>query len=117
MQQQDWQKIKDLFALVLEQPKERRADFLHEICANDLALCEEVESLLAASNEPKPLIERSGYGIASIFNANSAGYEGKIFGHYKIIREIGRGGMGTVFLGQRNDDQYHKHVAIKVVRH
>src|SRR3546814_3040324 len=38
-------------------------------------------------------------------------------GAYRIIREIGSGGMGTVYLGQRNDGQFKQDVAIKVVRH
>ena len=41
---------------------------------------------------------------------------GRLVGPYEVIREIGRGGMGTVFLGVRADDQYRKEVAIKVVR-
>jgi eukaryotic-like serine/threonine-protein kinase len=41
---------------------------------------------------------------------------GRRVGPYEVIREIGHGGMGTVFLGVRADDQYRKEVAIKVVR-
>ena len=116
MSVQDWQKIKDVFALALEQPGERRADFLREACAGDFALREEVESLLEAYSQPEPLIERDAYSAASIFNRDGKGYEGKEVGHYKIIREIGRGGMGSVYLGERADAQYRKFVAIKVVR-
>ncbi|HVF89373.1 MAG TPA: hypothetical protein VNH22_04845, partial [Blastocatellia bacterium] len=98
MSVRDWQKIKDIFALALEQPKETRASFLRGVCGSDRTLLEEVESLLAASDEPEPLIDRKDYGVASVLNAGGAGYEGRVFGHYKIIREIGRGGMGAVFL-------------------
>ena len=41
---------------------------------------------------------------------------GQHIGLYKINREIGRGGMGTVYLATRDDDQYQKQVAIKVVK-
>src|SRR5205085_4199566 len=41
---------------------------------------------------------------------------GRQFGAYQVIREIGRGGLGAVYLAARADDEYHKQVAIKLVR-
>ena len=41
---------------------------------------------------------------------------GKQFGHYKIIREIGAGGMGAVFLAERDDGEFEQQVAIKIIR-
>jgi serine/threonine protein kinase len=38
-------------------------------------------------------------------------------GNYKIIREIGRGGMGAFYLAERADEQYQKRVAIKLIKH
>ena len=38
------------------------------------------------------------------------------FGPYRLLREIGRGGMGTVYLAERADDQYHKQVAVKLLQ-
>ena len=42
--------------------------------------------------------------------------EGRRIGPYRLIREIGRGGMGSVFLAERVDEVFRKHVALKVVR-
>ena len=98
-----WQKTKDLFALVLEEPAQRRKDFLREACGDDLQLREEIESLLAAHDETGQLLERGEYAVASVFKEGGTGYAGKEFGHYRIVREIGRGGMGTVFLAERAD--------------
>lgn len=116
MRELDWNKIKEVFALAVEQPAEKREKILREVCADDSELQAEVESLLAASDESSPLIERSEYNFASVINSNGRAYEGKEFGHYRIIREIGRGGMGTVFLAERNDGAFEQKVALKIVR-
>ena len=42
--------------------------------------------------------------------------EGRRLGAYRITREIGHGGMGSVYLAARADDVFHKEVAIKIVR-
>lgn len=111
-----WQKTKDLFALVLEQPVEQRQGFLRESCGDDPELREEVESLLQAHDETEQLLDRKEYGVASVFKQTGAVYEGKEFGRYKIVREIGRGGMGAVFLAERSDGEFQQQVALKVVR-
>jgi eukaryotic-like serine/threonine-protein kinase len=111
-----WQKTKNLFALVLEQPVAGRADFLRAACGDDPELREEVESLLEAHAETGQLLERNEYGVASIFRETGASYAGKEFGHYKIVREIGRGGMGAVFLAERSDGEFQQQVALKIVR-
>lgn len=117
MQQQDRQKLKDLFSLALERPEEQRPDFLRDACGGDAALRRELESLLAAHQDPRPFIERDDFAAASLFGARSgAGYEGKQLGHYRIVGEIGRGGMGAVFLAERADGEFTQRVALKVVR-
>jgi eukaryotic-like serine/threonine-protein kinase len=40
-----------------------------------------------------------------------------MFGPYRIIRELGRGGMGAVYLAERADGEFHRQVALKIVRH
>src|SRR5205823_13982440 len=42
--------------------------------------------------------------------------EGREFGNYTIIREIGHGGMAAVFLAERNDGEFEQQVALKIVR-
>lgn len=122
MRQPEWQKIKEVFALVVEQPKEQRPELLHHWCADDKELRAEIESLLAAHDDTKHLIEPDAYGVAAAFNSDEAeferneSYEGKSFGRYRIVREIGRGGMGAVFLAERADGEFQQQVALKIVR-
>src|SRR3712207_3003615 len=116
MQQTDRQRLKDLFSLALERPGAERGDFLRDACAGDAALRRELESLLAAYDAPRPLIERDDFAAAPLFGAAGAAYEGQRFGRYRILREIGRGGMGAVFLAERADGEFEQRVALKVVR-
>jgi len=115
-QQSERQRLKDVFALALERPKEQRQAFLSEACGGDAGLRFEVESLLAAYDEPHHVIERADFAVSSILGAAGAGYEGKRFGRYRILRELGRGGMGAVFLAERADGEFEQKVALKVVR-
>jgi hypothetical protein len=65
----DWQRVKDMFALVLKQPREGRLDFLSESCAADPALRAEVESLLEADEAPESLLDNRNFGVAALFEA------------------------------------------------
>ncbi len=113
---QDWQKVKDIFASVLEQDKTDRERFLQQSCGGDDGLLSELKSLLAAHDEPENLIEKNSIDLASKIASDDYNASGKHFGNYRIIREIGRGGMGTVFLAERDDGEFTKQVALKIVR-
>src|SRR5205809_117497 len=97
-----WQQVKQLAADALDLETSERAAFLEHACANDAELLTEVRSLLAAEDpsgnflEPDPPPER----IAA----------------YRVLREIGRGGMGAVYEAERADGQFEQRVAIKVVK-
>jgi non-specific serine/threonine protein kinase/serine/threonine-protein kinase len=116
MKNQDWEKIKDLFAEVLQQPADSRAAWLRGACGADGQLFDEVNSLLAAHDETENLIERNAFDIAGSVASNREDFAGKQFGNYRIIREIGRGGMGAVFLAERFDGEFEQQVALKIIR-
>ncbi len=116
MQQQEWEKVKEVFTAALEQPVVMRAHFLAEACGPDEALRREVESLLAAHEEPKNLLEQHTIDLAAQLQTDGHKYQGKRFGPYRILREIGRGGMGAVFLAERADGEFQQQVALKIIR-
>ena len=108
-----WQQVKEVFADALERKPSERAAFLQEVCATDESLRSEVESLLAAA-ESEAAGDASLAAAAQSFCLNDA-MVGRRIGAYKIIQRIGRGGMATVYLASRADEQYEKQVAIKIL--
>jgi serine/threonine-protein kinase len=116
MQHHEWEKVKQVFTAALERPVAMRAQFLTESCGEDEALHDEVESLLAAHEEPENLLERHALDLAEQIQPAGGKYLGKRFGAYRILREIGRGGMGSVFLAERADGEFQQHVALKIIR-
>ena len=112
-----WQKIEEAIFLAPEIPIERRDEWLAEFCGGDAKLKTEIKSLLAFESESDCFLENSISPIAAvILPADEENFSGKHFGNYKIIREIGRGGMGAVFLAERSDGEYDQRVALKIVR-
>lgn len=111
---ENWQQIKDIFALAEELPREKREVFLRENCT-DPQIYDEVKSLLDASDETQKFIENDSFSPAKIFPALK-NYDSTKFGHYTVLREIGRGGMGAVFLAERNDGEFEQKVALKIIR-
>jgi serine/threonine protein kinase/tetratricopeptide (TPR) repeat protein len=113
-----WQQIKAILHTALERAPGARAGWLDEACADDSALREEVDALVAAYEEDggfleSPVLE----GASEMLAATRAAFAiGRLIGPYKILSQIGRGGMGTVYLASRADDQYRKQVAIKLIR-
>ncbi len=109
-----WDQVKELFALALERDPEERSSFLREACAGDDALRAEVESLLSSYDSAPAFLEDP--AAADLLSAQSRDVTGKRMGAYRILREIGQGGMAVVYLGERDDQNYRKQVAIKMVR-
>lgn len=116
MQQPEWEEVKKVFTAALDQPAAQRAQFLADTCGADKALRVEVDSLLAAHEEPKNLLEKHALDLAAQLQTERHSYVGKRFGPYRILREIGRGGMGAVFLGERADGDFQQQVALKIIR-
>jgi serine/threonine-protein kinase len=115
MDTRDWDRIKDLFAEALDRPAAERESYLKETSGHRPDLVREVRSLLAASSESVNVIESNGFDLASELAAGHSATDRR-FGPYRILREIGSGGMGTVFLAERDDGEFAMQVALKIVR-
>jgi serine/threonine-protein kinase len=113
-----YRQIQELFHEVVDLPPDQRAAVLEERYGGDVALRKEVEALLAADEETTSFGEQPVFAIPEdLFPRESeAAVVGRRFGVYQVIREIGRGGLGAVYLAARADDEYRKEVAIKLIR-
>ncbi len=113
-----WRRVEEVFSRAVELPEHERAAYLETACGDDATLRAEVESLLqheASSQE----------GLNRVLAEAAASYAsepqtnpdiGLRVGHFQIVRELARGGMGVVYLGVRTDSDYAQVVAIKLIR-
>lgn len=109
-----YRQIRQLFDAVQEQRPEERSAYLTAAAQGDPALRDEVQRLLVASDSgtevfERPAVIRDGPGLLHR-------WEGRRLGPYQILRELGEGGMGIVYLARRADGAFQKEVAIKIVR-
>ncbi len=108
MTPQRFQQIRNVFEAAVDREGTARRRFLEEACRGDQDLCAEVARLLAAHARPAGVLEPP--------TADVLRMEGRRLGSYEILRELGRGGMGRVYLAARTDDVYRKPIALKIVR-
>jgi eukaryotic-like serine/threonine-protein kinase len=112
-----WRLIGSLFAQAVELSPGELQPFLDRVCDGDAELKRELESLLACDTPGERLIDvPTDFHALEDDAASHPDIAGERIGPYRLIRRIGHGGMGAVYLGTRDDDQYQKQVAIKVLK-
>lgn len=135
-----WRRLDTLFQQALEQPDEARKEFLEQACPEDPELCREVAAMLAAdAAEAQAAAGEVDRGedidvdehdrLAGIVRSGAEQMAGdddptpateplpfESLGPYRLIEELGRGGLSTVYLAERDDAQFTMRVAIKLVR-
>ena len=113
-----WERAKDIFVAAIALAGAERQDYLNEQCGSDVELRHEVESLLESYQETADFLERPVAFVQTPDEqerTNTGGQPGMRIGAYELVREIGRGGMGAVFLAVRADNEFRKQVAIKLI--
>jgi serine/threonine protein kinase/tetratricopeptide (TPR) repeat protein len=113
-----WRQVDDLFSQVVELPLAEQKEILARECASDPDLRREVEILLSHDATPATT-QQLGSAVKSgiqVWAAKTSNLIGRHVGPYRVLEPLGQGGMGAVFLAVRDDDQFQRHVAIKLVR-
>ncbi|MEM7583610.1 MAG: serine/threonine-protein kinase [Acidobacteriota bacterium] len=109
-----WLRVEELFHDALDQPEAARRQWLAEACGEDSELHEEVASLLA-SGEDSERVEQAVRGGFELAAAIPQGDTVANIGPDRVIREVGRGGTGVVYLAER-EGEVRQRVAVKVIK-
>jgi serine/threonine protein kinase len=108
------QRVMQILGEAIEREHDSLVGWLDTVCAGDEALRREVVRLLARQKPAAQFMEES--PLAAPAESNGRSMIGERVGLYKIISEIGRGGMGAVYLAERDDQQFKKRVAVKLIK-
>ena len=123
-----WAKIEEIFQAALDCPPPARASFVEKQCSDDAEMLAEVENLINSYDTGNPFLESPiwddrrmlqttlGQEIASSLERETdESLVGQQIGAYRLTEEIGRGGMGVVFLATRDED-FRQKVTLKIVK-
>ncbi len=124
MQSERWQHIRRIFEQAIDLEGAARAGFLQSACGDDAELRAEVDALIAADAQSIDANTSIGAAAPELLQSLSRAEEdaqrdawtGRRVGAWKLIREIGRGGMGAVWLAERDDGAYVQQAAVKLMR-
>jgi serine/threonine protein kinase/tetratricopeptide (TPR) repeat protein/TolB-like protein len=119
MDAERWKRVDDLLQSVLQVSPDQQKEFLRQACAGDASLEHEVQSLLSSHEKLGEFLEQPALGMATQTLSHVAVSEaedslpGKTIAHYKVLRRLDSGGMGTVY--EAEDLRIGRHVALKLL--
>jgi len=113
-----WHSVEEILPPILAAPAAERRPLLRQLCGDRQDLYREVEALVAVAEEAGDFMEDSLIALAASEQdpAQQSTAPMRQVGGYWLLRRLGRGGMGTVYLGERVDRAYRGYVAIKLLR-
>jgi serine/threonine protein kinase len=111
-----WQRLQQVFWEAEAKQGAERAALLDQACAGDLDMRRSVESMLESEGTSDFLQNAVGQAATGFALALQPVQPGQAVGSYRIVRQLGSGGMGDVYLAQRSDQHFEKQIAIKLMR-
>ncbi len=114
-----FRRVDAIFDAAIDLPGSEQTEFIDRECGEDAALRAEVLGLVRAYHHSDGVLDSPAAGIAAPLLEAAAAIGGPVpdrIGPFRVMREIGRGGMGRVFLGERADGQFEQRVAIKLIQ-
>ena len=110
-----------IFDEAVDMPPARRAAFLEEACAGDAGVGQLVEEMLAQDVDGSGILDRPVLPRLELDEGTTETYgtvepPERQIGPYRLLRQIGQGGMGTVYLAMRDDEAFRRRVVVKLVR-
>lgn len=135
MSPERWKKIEEIFQEALDRNPSERQKFIEENCGDDTDLRVEVEKLVARFESDEEFLESPVWTDSillqqslkqqiassldeeiSLNSTKSESLIGKKIGVYRLTKELGKGGMGMVYLAERTDGEFHQKVAVKLIK-
>ena len=111
-----WQQIRSVYEQVLALDPDERSGHLQKVAAGDPDLRQEVESMLVYEDRADSKFLNVPAAVLMKFELRGPSRAGRLVGAYRILEEIGHGGMGEVYRAARADGEYQQQVAVKLVR-
>jgi eukaryotic-like serine/threonine-protein kinase len=117
MNPEQWRKIREIFEGASDRPPSERAQFIAQACAGDEETRRRVEAMLDADARDNLLVDRPAWEVGAELIAgdpeDTLSFNGEEIGGYRVIDEVGRGGMGTVYLAY--DTRLKRKAALKIL--
>ncbi len=113
-----WQEIKELFHRYQQQAPAGREQWLLQQCRDDAELLRELRELIGTQNNAQGVLDGGAVGLLQRMQADApaADLTGRTFGAWRLLKLIGEGGMGSVYLAERAQGDFTQRVALKIVR-
>jgi serine/threonine protein kinase/tetratricopeptide (TPR) repeat protein len=120
-----WRQVEEIFQTALDLAPAERPQYIERACAGDARLRDDVVAMLEQHQRAEQVdgfleatldAGNALHGLAALMDRHADSMLGQHVGAYRVIREIGRGGMGAVYLAERADHAFQRQVAIKVIK-